>query len=104
METAIQDYRRSHISYASVVFDISGAVTDFDVKANSDLFTRINVARELTLRTTKNLDVKFNSIDGDAISLLKSEGIDMTEIPITNIYLTTTTQGAWVRIWIIGYN
>lgn len=103
-EVLIQNTRRSHVAYDAVVFDISGVVTDFDVAANSDLFANINVARELTLRTTQSIDVKFNSSSNKAIPLLKNEGIDMTEIPVTNVFISTTNKGSWVRIWITGYN
>jgi len=100
----IQNYRRSIVRYASVVFDISGIVEDLDVKANSTLFDNVEVARELCLRTTQPIDIKFNSPTNDQITLFKGEGIDMGEIPISNVYITTTSEGGFVRLWVTGYN
>lgn len=102
--TELQNYRRSIIRYASVTFDISGIVEDLDVKANSTLFDNVEVARELCLRTTQAVDIKFNDSANDKISLFKNEGIDMTDIPITNIYITTTSKGGVIRMWVTGYN
>jgi len=100
----IQNYRRSIVRYASVVFDISGIVEDLDVRANSTLFDNVEVARELCLRTTQAIDIRFNSPTNDQITLFKGEGIDMGEIPITNVYITTTAEGGFVRLWVTGYN
>jgi hypothetical protein len=100
----IQNYRRSVVKYASVVFDITGIVEDLDVKANSTLFDNVEVARELCLRTTQPIDIRFNSPINDQITLFKGEGIDMGEIPISNVYITTSAVGGFVRLWIVGYN
>lgn len=100
----IQNYRRSIIRYASVTFDISGIVEDLDVKANSTLFDNVEVARELCLRTTQPIDIRFNDPANNQIVLFKGEGIDMTDIPISNLYITTSSEGGFVRIWIIGFN
>lgn len=100
-----QDYRKSHMAYDAVVLDISGAVTDLNVMETTDLFDNIHVARELTLRTTKRIDVKFNDSANKPIPLLKTEGIDIDDgFPVTNVFITTTSEGGWVRIWIKGYN
>ena len=100
----IQDYRRSHVQYASVLLDISGTTSDVDVKSVSSLFDNVHVARELVLRTTQAIDIKFNDTANDIITLYKNEGIDMTEIPVENVYISTGNKGAMVRIWITGWN
>lgn len=101
---SIQDYRRSHVQYAAVLVNITGTTVDVDLKEVSSLFDNVHVARELVLRTTEAIGVKFNANDNDTITLYKNEGIDMTEIPVENVFISTTNKGSQVRIWITGWN
>lgn len=100
----VQDCRRSNIQYAAVTVDISGVVTDLSLRDTTALFDKVEVARELVLRNTEAVAVKLNSVDNDSIDLFKNEGINMSGIPVADVYVTTSSKGAKVRIWITGWN
>ena len=97
------DYPRPKIAYAAKTITISETTEDYDVRANTTLFSKINYARELVLRNVGNVSIKFNETDNDSIDLYNQEGINMVGIPISNIYITTEGS-AVVRVWITGWN
>lgn len=101
--TITSDHSRSYVRYAAVTIDFSSSETNFSVKNNTDLFNNIKWARELVLRTSKAVGVKFNKTTEDEIDLYAGEGINMSGIPIEDIFLTTNTNPV-VRIWIVGWN
>jgi hypothetical protein len=100
----IQDFRRSSITYDAITLEVSAHVTDLNIKDNTELFNKIEVARELVFRNTDPVAVRLNSISNAAIDLLEGEGINMSGVPISNIYLSTGDRSSLIRIWILGWN
>lgn len=80
--------------------------TDYDVKeVSSRLFNKINVIREMTLRVKSgNIAFRLNAVDQDPIDLLRDEIFTLEGFPVTNIYVTTSSDEATVRIVMIGWN
>jgi hypothetical protein len=102
--TITSDFPRSNVTYGAVTIQITGPVTEYDVKANTNLFRRINWAREFVLRNSGAISVKLNSLDNDAIDLFANEGINTNGVSIGNVYITSIDDEAIVRIIITGYN
>lgn len=98
-----QDYRRSNVTYAAISLTTSGNEIDFDIRANTALFSKVKVAREIVIRNTHPTYVKFNDISNDAIEVFAREGIASSGMPIENIYITTVA-GCIIRVFMIGYN
>jgi hypothetical protein len=101
---ASSDPARAWVDYASVSLSIESAITDLNVQANSTLFSRIKLGREILIKTDKQIAVKLNLATNDAIDLLDGEALPIAGIPISNIFITTTAAGAFVRIIILGWN
>jgi hypothetical protein len=98
-----QDYRRSNVTYASISLTTSGNEIDFDVKAHTALFSKVKVAREIVIRNTHPIYVKFNDVENDAIEAFAREGLASSGMPIENIYVTTVA-GCHLRFYLIGWN
>ena len=101
---SIQDIRRSNIKYAAVTINITGIVTDLSLKDNTQLFNSVEYGRELVLRNSESILIRFNSNSDDTIELLSNEGINMSGVPVSDIYITTTSAGAKIRVWMVGWN
>jgi len=98
-----QDYRRSTRQYAAISITTSGNVSDFDVKAETALFDNIRVAQMVVIRNTHPMWLRFNSINSDQVEIFANEGINMANIPVSNIYITTV-GGCVIRMLTIGWN
>jgi hypothetical protein len=98
-----QDYRRSNVTYASVSLTTSGNEIDFDIRANTTLFSKVKVAREIVIRNTHPAYIKFNDVENDAIEVFAREGLASSGMPIENIYITTVA-GCHIRVYLIGWN
>lgn len=94
------------LKYEADTLNIPENTTNYDVKANSDkLFEKINIIREITLRVNDgSIGFSLNSTGEDIIDLLKNEVYEMEGFPISNIYISTGSNPAVVRIVIIGWN
>lgn len=103
-QTITSDYPRPNVGYASITLTLSGGLTDYDVKANTALFDRINYGREFVLRNIGDVSIKFNDPLNDSIDLYTHEGINMSGVPVSNIYITTYSGNVLVRVWMVGWN
>lgn len=103
MSNGIQDYRRSNATYASVSLTTSGDVVDLDLRSNTSLFSKVRVAREIVIRNTYPMYVKFNDVENDPIEVFAREGLSSSGMPIENIYITTVA-GCLIRVYMIGWN
>lgn len=101
--TITSDFARSWVNYESVTITTSSGLINYNVKAETTLFTKITYAREFVLRTTKPANVRLNEVTNDTITLFSNEGLNMAGIPISNVYLDSDPN-AVIRIWIVGWN
>jgi hypothetical protein len=99
----VQDYRRSNVSYASRSLTVSGNVIDLDIGAETGLFSKVVVGREIVIRNTQPFYIKFNSTENDPIEVFAREGIHSSGMPIESIYVTTV-EGCHLRFYMVGYN
>ena len=97
------DLPRSRVGYAAITITLTDEVSNYDVREQTVLFEKINYFRELVLRNVGDVGVRFNEISNDQVDLYSHEGINMEGMPIGNIFLTTS-GGAIVRIWALGWN
>jgi hypothetical protein len=101
--TISHDFPRSSANYAAVTLHVSGDISDYSLKENSFLFNKVRWARELVIRNSAPVTVKFNSVDNDPIDLFTNEGINMSGMPVGDIIIGAG-DGAIIRIWIVGWN
>ena len=92
-------------AYDWVEFTLSNGETNYDVKANqSNLFSKVLLARSCVVWTTRNITLRFNSTNFAAIKLDAGESPAefMNKINISNIYLTNASgSDSTVRIWLL---
>lgn len=98
-----QDYRRSNVTYASISLTTSGNEIDFDIGANTTLFSKVKVAREIVIRNTHPAFIKFNDTESDPIEVFAREGLASSGMPIENIYITTVAD-CIIRVFMVGWN
>jgi hypothetical protein len=94
---------RSHVSYAFVSVTLSSNVTDWSLRENTTLFSKIQVGREMVLKNTAPIFVRLNDIANDAIELFEHEGIVTVGYPIEDLFISGAS-GTIVRVQILGFN
>lgn len=92
----------------SIGDDEGAGVTDFDVTIDGDMFENVTTAQYIQVRNNDGsniIGVKLNSTTNGAISVAANGGelvIDR-QIPITNLFITTTTgHSGTTEILLIG--
>lgn len=96
------DPSRAYSRYGSISIDLQNVV-DYDIKANTALFDKVNVGRVCMIRTTAPIFVKLNSTDDDPIEFFSQDGFNFGLLPIENLFITAASA-THLRIIIIGYN
>lgn len=102
--TITSDFPRAGIVYAAITLHVSGAVSDYDVKENTYLFDKLTYGREIVIRSTGAISVKFNAVTNDPVDLFANEGINTSGLPVSNIFITSTGGESVVRVWMVGWN
>jgi hypothetical protein len=92
--------------YDSVEFNVNTGESNYNVQANiSGAFNKIKNMRTLTIKTTKNISIKLNSILNPSISLTganKTLKINSDiGFEVNNIFITNSS-GATAAIKIMG--
>ncbi len=78
-----------YTSYESKTFTISGAVSNYDVKANQvTLFTQ--TYKEMEIHTDIASTVKLNSASAVGVNLLATEAKKFSNFSMTDAFITTT--------------
>lgn len=96
-----QGYPKSFTAYGACDCTVSG-VTNYDVLANTSLFSNITNGNELVVRVYGgNVSIKFNSDTNDVITMSDGESFTFQNLLINNIYITGT---AVVKFTMLGYN
>jgi hypothetical protein len=98
------DYPRSHVRYGAVTVEIPAGTTDYDIDANTDLFSRVEVAREFNIKTTEDIQIRINDTGNDAIDVWAEEGFILVGYPTTNFFVTTGSSASILRFIVIGWN
>lgn len=100
------DRAATTLKYEADTVNIGASETDYDIKASSSkLWNKINITREMTLRVTEgNIALKMNSVNEDPIDLLQNEIFEIEGFPISNLYVSTGSSSATIRVVMIGWN
>jgi hypothetical protein len=100
---ATSDPARAWQNYASITMTASGNLADYDVQANTTLFSKVKQARELMIRNSAEVQIKLNDLQEDPIDIEPYEGLLVSGLPINNLYVTTAS-GCKFRALLIGWN
>ena len=90
-------------AYDSAAFTVGSWTTNYDVATQQiTLFDSVPSAKYLRLTTTANIDIKINTIVGDAIPVTTTENpFEIALSGITNIFITTAGSNADIRIVLV---
>ena len=100
---ATSDPARAWQNYGAITITASGGLTGYDMAANTTLFSKVKTARELMIRNTQEMSVRFNGMQEDEVFIDPYEGLLISGLPISNIYVTAT-PGCRFKILLIGWN
>ncbi len=75
-------------SYESAQFTISGAQNNYDVKTNTSKPSK--TSRSITIKAFSACTIKLNSSANDAITFAAGEQQTFNDLPVSNLYVTTT--------------
>ena len=93
------------IKYDYKEFTLSNGETNYDVKENVlGLFLYVAIAKNVMMKTNKNLSFKFNHTSLESVDFKRSDSPAQVSdgfMDITNIYLTNASgEDATVQIWL----
>lgn len=84
------NYIQTFKVYDSAEWVSSGAVTDYDVSGQSNLFNRVKNARYVAIRTDQPITIKLNDTTYPSITVNPNTPFEIGQ-HTHHIYVTTTT-------------
>jgi hypothetical protein len=75
-------------TYESDQFTISGAQSNYDVALNTGKPSK--TSRSITIKAFSACTIKLNSTSNDAITFAAGEQQTISDLPVSNLYVTTT--------------
>lgn len=103
--TKYKEFPRPYTSYASADVTVSGNASNYDISANTTLFSKISNAQEVLFRVYNgDISIKLNSITNDAITVEAGAWFNVQNLLVNNIYVTTASGSALVKIMSLGWS
>jgi hypothetical protein len=94
---------KPYLTYAHVELTTSGAISDYDMVANSSLFSNLTTANEILVRAgADDFSVKFNSVDNDSIPIDATAAFGVGSLVINNLYITCS-GATTIRVYVAGW-
>ena len=80
--------------YGAASVTVSGGVSNYNVKQNSNLFVKVSVPTEIRLHNGSTpLLIKFNAPTHDSMPLAANQEFIMTGLIVSNVYVSNTASG-----------
>ena len=103
--TKYKEFPKPYTAYSSVDVTVSGNSSNYDIAANTTLFSKISNAQEVLFRVYDNdISIKLNAATNDPISVEAGAWFTLQNLLVNNIYVTTASGSALVKIMSLGWS
>ena len=94
---------KPYTGYAYQDLTVSGAVVDYSLKDNSNLFAILTTPVKIVFSNgSSDISIKLNSTSNDAISIVGNAEKEIADFAITDIYITTSGDSSF-GIFTLGW-